>query len=158
VGIGGPDDQSLADVNMAAASLHADNLEIQALLRELVSALGDVLGSRIQVDYSRGFFGKLIGDLPYINPRSRTIRAVTLLVGVDEFRLHIDGRVHCRIDRVPGTGPSGAGAAAGAPAGSPAEGKELTLPQWAGALLAALNEQAQINAESRQALESLVAS
>lgn len=151
------DDGSLADVNMAAASLRSDTREIQALLRALVDALSGVLGSRLQVDYGRGLLGKLIGDIPYVNPRSRTIRSMSLFVGSFDFRIVLDGHIRCEITRVPGTNaPSGG---EGGPGGrAPAEGKDLTLADWAQALLEALNAQAQVNAASREALERLVAS
>ena len=118
-----------ADLYMAAASLRADHRELQALLVALVDSLEGLRGVQLRAEYERGRLGKIIGDIPYVNPRTHAVRSIEVIVGPDEFRLEADGSLRCAVAPV-----TEAAVASG--------WRTLSLSEWAQALLAAVDAQA----------------
>ena len=68
------------DLDMAAASLRADNSDVHILLKVLVDQLKDTLGTRLRVEQAGGRFRK-----------SDAIKSVQITMGSDHFEASLAG-------------------------------------------------------------------
>jgi hypothetical protein len=120
------------DLDMAAASLQANSVDLPMMLRMLVTNLGDVLGKRLVVERAGGLLRK-----------SDTIKAVEVTVGDDTLRAEVDGgTVRCSVGHSSG--------------GIRIRSAQVDMAEWLRRLLQALQAEAAHSEGARQALENIV--
>ena len=129
---GAPSDDGDLDLDMLAASLHADSGDVRILLKALVTRLSGALGTRIQVERAGGFLRK-----------SEEIRRIQIRLGDDDLEVRVEGGgVECTIGRSSG--------------GIRIRNEKVTIDEWLRRLLTALRDEAQSSQATRLALESIV--
>ncbi|HTT86150.1 MAG TPA: hypothetical protein VMF60_02180 [Acidimicrobiales bacterium] len=120
------------DLDMAAASLQANSVDVPMMLRLLVNELGDVLGKRLVVERTGGVFRK-----------SDAIKVVEVTVGEDTLRAEVDGgTVRCSVGHSSG--------------GIRIRSAQVDMDEWLRRLLQALRAEAAHSERARQALENIV--
>lgn len=120
------------DLELAAASLRADNQDIEVLLTVMVDHLSDVLGTRLRVQRTGGRFRK-----------PGRIASVVVVLGDDEFSADVDGTaVRCAIGHSSG--------------GIRIRSEKVDIDAWLARLLAALQAEARSSQAVRQALEGMI--
>jgi hypothetical protein len=120
------------DLELAAASLRADNQDIEVLLTVMIDHLSDVLGSRLRVQRTGGRFRK-----------PSRISSVTVALGDDEFGTEVDATVvRCTISHSSG--------------GIRIRSEKVDIDTWLARLLAALQAEARSSQAVRQALEGIL--
>jgi hypothetical protein len=125
------DDPSL-DLDLAAATLQADNQDVRILLKVLVGQLGPALGDRISVERAGGLFKK-----------SDEIKSVTISMGNDVFKAVVQGHgVGCTIGHSSG--------------GIQIRSEQTGMDQWIKRLLGAVQQEAAHSQTARLALEQIV--
>ncbi len=128
VGDGGPE----LDLDLLAASLHADDGDVRVLLRALVTRLSGALGARLAVERAGGLLRK-----------SEEIRRLTIVLGDDQFDATVDrGGLECTVSRSSG--------------GIRIRSSRVGIDEWLRRLLGALRDEASTTEATRIALESLV--
>ena len=124
-----PDDSF--DLDLAAASLRADNSDVHILLKVLVDQLKDTLGDRLRIERAGRF------------RKSDAIKSVQITMGVDHFEAVVDGtRLNCTIGHASG--------------GIRIRSEQVDLETWMAKLLGALQTEAAHSQTARQALENIV--
>ena len=120
------------DLDLAAASLHADARDVHFLLKLLARQLSDALGERLVVQRKGGLLKK-----------SDQIRAVQISMGDDRFEAVVDGpTLSCTIGRVSG--------------GIRIRSERVDIDEWLRRLLEALQTEAAHSSAAREALENIV--
>jgi hypothetical protein len=120
------------DLDMAAASLQANSVDVPMMLKLLVNELSDVLGKRLEVERGGGLLR-----------RSDAIRAVQIAMGEDQLRAEVDGAtVRCTIGHSSG--------------GIRIRSSRVDMDEWLRHLLAGLRAEAAHSDRARQALENIV--
>lgn len=120
------------DLEMAAASLRADNTDVHILLKVLVDQLKDTLGDRLRVERVGGRFRK-----------SDAIKRVQITMGSDHFEALVDGSgLICTIGHASG--------------GIRIRSDQVDMQTWMAKLLGALQTEAATSQTARQALENIV--
>jgi hypothetical protein len=120
------------DLDMAAASLQANSVDVPMMLRLLVKELGDVLGKRLVVERGGGLLR-----------RSDAIKSVEVAVGDDTLRADVDGgTVRCSVGHSSG--------------GIRIRSAQVDMDEWLRRLLEALRAEAAHSERARQALENIV--
>jgi hypothetical protein len=120
------------DLDMAAASLRADNSDVHILLKVLVDQLKDTLGDRLRIERAGGRFRK-----------SEAIQSVQLSMGSDHFEAVVDGTgLNCTIGHASG--------------GIRIRSDRVELQTWMAKLLGALQTEAAHSQTARLALENIV--
>jgi hypothetical protein len=129
------DDSSL-DIDLLASSLHADDGDVQILLRALVERLSGALGNRLSVVRQRArLFSR--GD------RSDRVERISVTLGNDQFDAAVvGGALRCTVGRSSG--------------GIRIRSSEVPMHEWLRALLGALAEEATTSSQTRRALEAIV--
>lgn len=122
------------DMQMAAATVLADNKDVKVMLRVLGNNLRDSLGDRVEVTRSGGGL---------LHRQPEEVRAITVHLGQDDYEAHLEGgTVRCTIARSSG--------------GIRIRNEQLPVEQWLTRLLAALKEEAVTNQSARAALQSVI--
>jgi len=126
------DDQGL-DLDLLASSLHADDSDVQILLRALVERLAGALGERLTVVRAKGrLFSK-----------SDKVERVTVVLGDDELDATVEGNsLRCTVARSSG--------------GIRIRSARVSTEEWLHRLLGALRDEAATSQQTRLALESIV--
>jgi hypothetical protein len=120
------------DLDMAAASLQANSVDVPMMLKLLVNELADVLGKRLVVERAGGLLR-----------RSDAIKAVQIAMGDDELRADLDGaNVRCTIGHSSG--------------GIRIRSAHVEVDEWLKHLLAGLRAEAAHSDRARRALENIV--
>jgi hypothetical protein len=120
------------DLDMAAASLQSNSVDVPMMLKLLVNELGDVLGKRLVVERAGGLLRK-----------SDSIRSVRINLGDDELRADLDGAsVRCTIGHSSG--------------GIRIRSAQVDMDEWIRRLLQGLQAEATHSERARQALENIV--
>ena len=120
------------DLDMAAASLQANSVDVPMMLKLLVNELADVLGKRLVVDRGGGLLR-----------RSDVIKSVQIAMGDDELRAEVDGAtVRCTIGHSSG--------------GIRIRSARVEVDEWLRHLLVGLRAEAAHSDRARQALENIV--
>ena len=120
------------DLDMAAASLRADNSDVHILLKVLVDQLKDTLGDRLRIERAGGRFRK-----------SDAIKSVQITMGSDHFEAVVDGtQLFCTIGHASG--------------GIRIRSEQVDMEAWMAKLLGALQTEAAHSQTARQALENIV--
>jgi hypothetical protein len=120
------------DLEMAAASLRADNSDVHILLKVLVDQLRDTLGDRLRIERAGGRFRK-----------SDAIKRVQITMGSDHFEAVVDGTgLICTIGHASG--------------GIRIRSDQVDMETWMAKLLGALQTEATHSQTARQALENIV--
>jgi len=121
------------DLDVAAASLRADNRDVQMLLKLLVRQLADALGERLTVERKgRGLLKK-----------TEEVRSVRVVMGDDQYEAVVEGSgLATTIGRVSG--------------GIRIRSEKVGVDEWIRRLLAALQAEAAHSSKARQALENIV--
>jgi len=120
------------DLDMAAASLQANSVDVPMMLKLLVNELTDVLGKRLVVERGGGLLR-----------RSDVIKSVEIAMGDDDLRADVDGAtVHCTIGHSSG--------------GIRIRSARVEVDEWLRRLLAGLRAEAAHSDRARQALENIV--
>jgi hypothetical protein len=120
------------DLDMAAASLQANSVDVPMMLKLLVNELTDVLGKRLVVERGGGLFR-----------RSDAIRSVQIAMGDDDLRAEVDGAtVRCTIGHSSG--------------GIRIRSARVEVDEWLKHLLTGLRAEAAHSDRARQALENIV--
>ncbi|HUI05141.1 MAG TPA: hypothetical protein VLZ77_16500 [Acidimicrobiales bacterium] len=120
------------DLDMAAASLQANSVDVPMMLRLLVNEVGDVLGKRLVVERAGGLFRK-----------SDAVKSVEVTVGDDTLRAEVDGgTVRCSVGHSSG--------------GIRIRSAQVDMDEWLRRLLQALQAEAAHSERARQALENIV--
>ena len=120
------------DLDMAAASLQANSVDVPMMLKLLVNELSDVLGKRLEVERGGGLLR-----------RSDAIKAVQIAMGEDQLRAEVDGAtVRCTIGHSSG--------------GIRIRSSQVDMDEWLRHLLAGLRAEAAHSDRARQALENIV--
>lgn len=121
------------DLDLLAASLHADGDDVRMLLRVLTDRLAGVLGDRMEVERVGGRLFR----------RSDDVRRVSVHLGDDRLDATVDhGVLVCTVARNSG--------------GIRIRSTRVALDRWLRQLLAALRDEAASSQATRQALEDLV--
>ena len=120
------------DLELAAASLRADQADVRILVKVLADQLGDALGSRLVVQRSGGLFKK-----------SDEVRSIRITLEDDQFDAEVDGTtLRCTIGHSSG--------------GIRIRIEKVGTDEWLERLLAALKAEAANSQAVRQALENIV--
>jgi hypothetical protein len=120
------------DLDMAAASLQSNSVDVPMMLKLLVNELGDVLGRRLVVERGGGFLRK-----------SDAVRSVRITLGDDELRAEVDGAsVRCSVGHSSG--------------GIRIRSEQVDMGEWIRRLLSGLQVEAAHSERARQALENIV--
>ena len=120
------------DLELAAASLRADQADVRILVKVLADQLGDALGSRLVVQRSGGLFKK-----------SDEVRSIRITLEDDQFDAEVDGTtLRCTIGHSSGR--------------IRIRSEKVGTDEWRERLLAALKAEAANSQEVRQALENIV--
>jgi hypothetical protein len=120
------------DLDLAAASLLADDRDIQTLLKVLASQLSSAFGERLKVERKGGLLRK-----------SEEIRALEAALGNDLFRAEIQGgTLVCSVGRTSG--------------GIRIRSETVGVDEWLRRLLGAVQAEAANNQAARMALENIV--
>jgi hypothetical protein len=128
-----PDPDPGLDLDLLAASLHADDSDVRILLRVLVERLAGALGSRLTVERARG---RLFSG-------SKPIQRVSVTLGDDQLDAAVEGDgLRCSIARSSG--------------GIRIRSVRVTTEEWLRRLLGALRDEAAVSQQTRAALESIV--
>ncbi len=126
----GPDDA--LDLELAAASLRADQGDVRILLKVLVDQLGGALGDGLVVRRSGGRFRK-----------SDDVEALHVTLAEDQFDAEVDGTsLRCSIAHSSG--------------GIRIRSEKVDMDTWLARLLAGLHTEAAGSQAVRQALERIV--
>ena len=121
------------DLDVLAASVHADGDDVRVLLRVLVGRLAGVLGDRLDVERAGGRLFR----------KSDDIRRVSIHLGDDQLNAVVDhGALVCTVARSSG--------------GIRIRSTKVTVDQWLRQLLGALRDEAAHSQSTREVLESLV--
>lgn len=127
-----PVDDGSLDIDMLAASLHADGGDVRILLKALVSKLADALGDRMSVERAGGLLHK-----------SDDVKRVSIKLGDDELDAQIvSGALECVVARCSG--------------GIRIRSAKVPMDEWLRQLLGALAAEAQTSETTRTALEGIV--
>ena len=125
-------DESAFDLDMAAASLQANSVDLPMMLKLLVNELADVLGKRLVIERAGGLL-----------KRSNAIKSVQIAMGDDELRAELDGAtVRCTIGHSSG--------------GIRIRSARVEVDEWLRHLLTGLRAEAAHSDRARQALENIV--
>lgn len=120
------------DLDLAAASLRADNSDVHILLKVLVDQLKDTLGERLRIERAGGRFRK-----------SDAIKSVQITMGADHFEAVVDGTgLNCTVGHASG--------------GIRIRSEQVDMETWMAKLLGALQTEAAHSQTARQALENIV--
>lgn len=120
------------DLELAAASILADNRDASSLLKALVAQLAGPLGDRLQVERQGGIFRKADG-----------IKALRLSVGGEDFEANLKGgRLSCLVYHSSG--------------GIRIRSEQVEMDEWLHRLLLALQAEASHSQATRLALENMV--
>jgi hypothetical protein len=120
------------DLELAAASLRADQTDVHVLLKVLCEQLGDALGSRLTVERAGGRFRK-----------SDEVKSLRIALGDDQFEAVVEGSgLRCSIGHTSG--------------GIRIRSESVDTDQWTTRLLATLEVEAAHSQSTRQALENIV--
>src|ERR1700728_1737605 len=126
-------DEPELDLDLLASSLHADDSDVQILLRALVERLAGALGSRLAVVRARGrLFGK-----------SDKVDRITVSLGDDQFDAAVEGSTL-------------RGSIARSWGGIRIRSARVSTQDWLRGLLGALAVEAASSEQTRLALESIV--
>ena len=126
----GTDDS--ADLELAAASLRADNTDVRILVKVLADQLADALGPRMTVERAGGRFRK-----------SEEVRALRIALDEDQFEADVNGdALACTIGHSSG--------------GIRIRSQKVDVDEWITRLLAALKAEAAHSQSVRFALEAIV--
>ncbi len=126
-------DEPELDLDLLASSLHADDSDVQILLRALVERLSGALGARLSVIRARGrLFSK-----------SDKVERMTITLGDNQFDAAVEGAaLRCTIARSSG--------------GIRIRSARVSTQDWLRGVLGALAEEAATSQQTRLALESIV--
>jgi hypothetical protein len=126
-------DEPELDLDLLASSLHADDSDVQILLKALVERLSGALGSRLSIVRARGrLFAK-----------SDKVERMTINLGDDQFDATVEGMtLRCTIARSSG--------------GIRIRSVRVSAEEWLRGLLASLASEAATSEQTRLALESIV--
>lgn len=120
------------DLELAAASLRADQSDVRILVKVLADQLGEALGSRLEAQRAGGRFRK-----------SDQIGSIRITMGDDQFDADVDGpTLRCSIGHSSG--------------GIRIRSEKVGVDEWLARLLAVLKSEAEHSQAVRQALESIV--
>jgi hypothetical protein len=120
------------DLELAAASLRADGTDVRILVKVLADQLADALGSRLEVQRSRGRFRK-----------SDEIRSIRISIDDDQFEAEVDGdTLRCAIGHSSG--------------GIRIRSEKVSVDIWIARLLGVLKAEAAHSESVRRALETIV--
>ena len=120
------------DLDMAAASLQANSVDVPMMLKLLVNELADVLGKRLVVERAGGLFR-----------RSDAVKSLEISIGDDQLRADVEGAtVRCTIGHSSG--------------GIRIRSARVEVDEWLKHLLAGLRAEAAHSDRARQALENIV--
>lgn len=126
-----PRDDSTLDLDLLAASLHADDSDVRMLLRALVGRLAGALGNRLEVERAGRF------------RKSDEVRRVSVQLGDEQLEASVDrGSLVCTVARSSG--------------GIRIRSTRVEIDEWIRRLLAILREEALTSQATRQALEAIV--
>lgn len=126
-----PRDDGTLDLDLLAASLHADDRDVGLLLRVLVERLAGALGDRMAVERAGRF------------RKNEEIRRVSVQLGDEQLEASVDrGSLQCTIARSSG--------------GIRIRSTRVTTGEWIRHLLGVLRQEATSSQATRTALESLV--
>lgn len=127
-----PGDDDAFDLDVAAATLRANNQDVGMMLKALAGMLGDALGDRLVVERPRGLLRK-----------SDAVRALQIRLGDDELRAELDGgSVRCTIGHSSG--------------GIRIRSAQVGMDEWLRRLLEGLEAEAGHSETARLALEHIV--
>jgi hypothetical protein len=120
------------DLDMAAAALRANSVDVPMMLKLLVGQLDDVLGKRLVVERTGGRLHK-----------SDEIKSVRISMGDDDLQAEIDGgTVRCTIGHSSG--------------GIRIRSSQVPMDEWLNRLLQGLQAEAAHSETARLALERIV--
>jgi hypothetical protein len=120
------------DLELATASLLADNHDVKTLLKVLTAQLSGALGDRLKVERQGGLLRK-----------SDEIKSVLVPVGTEEFSADIKGgSVNCTIGHASG--------------GIRIRSEQVGMDEWLSRLLKSLQAEATHSQAARLALENIV--
>jgi hypothetical protein len=120
------------DLELAAASLRADQTDVHVLVKVLVDQLADALGDRLRVERAGGRFR-----------RSVQIRSLVIDMGGDQFGAVVEGpTLRCTVGHTSG--------------GIRIRTESVSVDDWIARLLGALQAEAAHSQAARQALEKMV--
>jgi hypothetical protein len=127
-----PGESDAFDLDVAAATLRANNKDVGTMLSSLAEMLGDALGDRLVVERPRSLLGK-----------PKPIQALQVKLGDDDLRAEVDGAtVRCTIGHSSG--------------GIRIRSAQVGMDEWVRRLLGGLEAEAGHSETARLALEHIV--
>jgi hypothetical protein len=80
-----PETQNEFNVNDTSSWLNSETRQIQFYLKELAQALKSIPGISVSFSVDRGFFGKIFGDLPYLNFHKKNQKLRSMIIKTSDY-------------------------------------------------------------------------